>query len=360
MKPSMMDYILRQPQILQQVFSKRETFLQPVQKLFADHSIRRIYFFGSGTSYHVSCLGAVYFSRYLNIETSSQQPVLFCDTETVNPSGVYQPGEVLAVGVSQSGTSTSTIEALKYAKQQGCLTMCFSQDETSEAVRISDVWLPMLCEKEMVPPETQGYTAALLTLYVLAYTLAGKAADCDAATEAFLKTDLPVIIERSRYWVQEHLEEFANAPKLSIYGSALNSVTAMEGALKIGETLKRIVGSYEAEEFAHLIDLSFLEDDYCIALVHPSAHPQRNIEIINLARSITNHVFVISPHLNASVNDLELGIDFSEELSPISFVIPLQLLAAMTAEKLGIDTSVFPHPDVQSIAHSADYFLYNS
>ena len=118
--------------------------------------------------------------------------------------------------------------------------------------------------------------------------------------------------------------------------------------------------SYEAEEFAHLIDLSFLEDDYCIALVHPSAHPQRNIEIINLARSITNHVCVISPHLNASVNDLELGIDFSEELSPISFVIPLQLLAAMTAEKLGIDTSVFPHPDVQSIAHSADYFLYNS
>ncbi len=358
MKPTMMDYILRQPQILQRIFSERNTFLQPVQQFFSVHPVKRIYFFGSGTSYHVSRLGAMYFSRFLKAETSAHQPVLFCDLEPINPGGVYSEGEMLAVGVSQSGTSTSTIEALKYAKQRGCITVCFSQDADSEAVRISDIWLPMLCEKEMVPPETQGYTGALLTLYVLAYTLAGKAEESDARTEAFLKEDLPKIIDRSRCWVMEHLEEFANAAKLSIYGSALNSVTAMEGALKIGETLKRVVGSYEAEEFAHLIDLSFMKDDYCIAIVHPAAHPERNIEIINLARSITNHVYVISPHLNASVNDLELGIDFPEELSPIACIVPLQLLAAVTAEKLGIDTSVFPHKDVASIAHSTDYFLY--
>lgn len=358
MTPSMLDYILRQPDILQKTYSERDAFLEPLHSMFQTHSIKRIYFFGSGTSYHVSRLGAMYFSRILNLECSAHEPILFADCEAVNPSDIYGKDEVLAVGVSQSGTSRSTMEALEKAKRCGCLTMCFSQEKESPAVRESDGWLPMVCEKELVPPETQGYTAALLTLYLSALSLKEDNARIEEAGR-FLSEDLKRVTERSIIWVQKHMEEFAQAEKLTIFGSGYNAVTASEGALKISETLKRVVNACEAEEFAHLVDLSFLKDDFCIALVHPELHFSRNIEIINLTRSITNHVFTISPHNNASVNDLELDCEIPLGLSPIAYVIPLQLLSAMCAKHLGIDTSRFPRDDIQGISHSEDYFLYH-
>ena len=359
MTASMLDYIIRQPEILKRTFDRRNEFLEPFQRVFQNHSIKRIYFFGSGTSHHVSRLGAMYFNRYLKAEASAHEPIPFADREPINPCGVYKEGEILAVGVSQSGTSTSTIQALEKAKAHGCITMCFSQDKDSHAVKISDEWIPMICEKELVPPETQGYTAAILTLYLSAAALSGKdSAEKEKEAERFLCESLPLIIERSYAWVKQHWEDFANAKKLTIYGSGLNEVTAMEGALKISECLKRVVSSCESEEFAHLVDLSILPDDYCFALVHPDFHPSRNVEILNLTRDITSHVYTISPDMCASVNDLALGCAIPSDLSPIAYVVPLQLFAALVARQLGIDTSRFPRDDIQGISHSSDYFLY--
>lgn len=171
MNPSMTDYILRQPEILKTAFERRSETIEPLKQLFETHPIKRVYFFGSGTSHHAARLAAMYFSRYAKVEASAHEPLLFIDCEAINPSGIYREGEILAVGISQSGTSTSTIEALEKARRGGCITMCFSQEKDSHAAKAADYFLPMISEKELVPPETQGYTAAILSLYLLAIHL---------------------------------------------------------------------------------------------------------------------------------------------------------------------------------------------
>ena len=72
MKPSMTDYILRQPEILKTTFQRRSEYIEPLKQLFREKNIRRVYFFGSGTSHHAARLAAMYFSRYAKVEASAK------------------------------------------------------------------------------------------------------------------------------------------------------------------------------------------------------------------------------------------------------------------------------------------------
>ena len=83
MKYSMLDYIQRQPEILTKAYNEKELFLNTFDEIFANNPIKRIYFVGSGTSFHVSSLGAIWFNKYLNVEASAHFPTIFVE-EKIN------------------------------------------------------------------------------------------------------------------------------------------------------------------------------------------------------------------------------------------------------------------------------------
>ena len=63
MQQTVLDNIRFQPQVLPQVLENQAVFVEPFVELFRKHDIKRIYFFGSGTSYNVSQIAAYYFKR---------------------------------------------------------------------------------------------------------------------------------------------------------------------------------------------------------------------------------------------------------------------------------------------------------
>lgn len=365
MKYSMLDYIHRQPEILQKGLTNKERFTAPFLALFEQYPIKRIYLLGSGTSFHVSSLGAMWFNKYLNVEASAAFPMVFVQNENINKQNVYQPNEILAIGVSQSGTSASTLRAMHKAKASGCITVAFTQDSDSEMASLCDHTLLMPVEKEMVPPETQGYTGALLALHLMTITLADKLgliADYEQRiTELgeMTQTNLPRAIQISEAWISNNRYALSKMMKISITGSNLNYITALEGALKVGETMKRVAHGYETEEFAHLTDLSFDDDDYLFAIIHDGFNPDRCTEIKNLSHQITARVFVISNREAHSKQDCSFDFKIPDDLAPFYYVVPFQLIGAIIAENLGVDTGKMPYDHIKGIAHTEEYFLYD-
>lgn len=53
-KLSMIGHIQDTPRVLQKAYDQRETYMYDFCQAFATHSFRKIYFLGSGTSYHVA------------------------------------------------------------------------------------------------------------------------------------------------------------------------------------------------------------------------------------------------------------------------------------------------------------------
>lgn len=361
----MLNYIERQPEILKKAFNKHDDFISVAIEIFAKNNIKRVYFMGSGTSYHVSKLASMWFNKYLNVESSASYPVVFTDTEDINKHQAYLPKEILVVGISQSGTSTSTINGIHKAKEKGCLTLCYSQDIHSELAQLCDYTMLIPCEKEMVPPETQGYTAAILAMYMSVLAIADAKGlisnyqDKLHNIEEMLDSLLSKAIECSKQWVKENHYLLAKANKIYVTGNNLNYVTAMEGALKMGETMRKVVQTYETEEFAHVVDLACVEEDYLFAIVHSEFSCERSLQICDVMKKISNKVFVISDVVNNSKQDCYFDFDVDEDLSVFYYVVPFQLIGAIIAEHLGVDTSRYPYENIHSIAHNDDYHLYD-
>lgn len=363
MEYSMLNYIKRQPEILQKAFENKDEFINAYDIIFKNYSIKRVYFVGSGTSFHVSSLGAMWFNKYLNVEASAHFPTVFVN-EKINKNKVYKNDEILVLATSQSGNSTSTIQAIQYAKQLGYVTACLSEDLNSDIAPFCNYMIKMPVEKEMVPPETQGYTGALLAMYMGAIYLAYKQnliSDYEDKLEEIkdmVTKYMDKEISISNEWIQKNRYIFSKAHKISICGSNFNYITALEGALKTGETMKRVVHGYETEEFCHLFDLSFEEEDYLFAILHDTHNYERNTDIINLVKQITNRVFIITNKITNNSKDCCFDFYVSEDLSPFYYVIPFQMIGAIISEYLGVDTSKYPYDDLESIAHSENCILY--
>lgn len=327
---TMYDYIIRQPEILQSVLDRKESWIGVFGSLLENRPIQRVVYTGSGTSQHVSQAAAMLTEKYLPLDARACLPALLAGGK------IRKPQETLVVGISQSGNSISTLQALDHAKKQGCATLTFSLEADSPLVNLCDAWMPLVCQRELVPPETQGYTAAILEWILAIRHAAGFSTDVTDEIAA-----LPDVIRQAEGFVQEHLPELLQAPKITVTGSGLHWVTAMEGALKMRECLRKAVMREETEELSHLADLAFNQDDLLVAVMQTD----RDAQTVELVLQITDHVLV----LEAGGQDLDL----------IRMVIPFQLAAALGACRLGIDTSRYPY-DIENISHSEKFLFRES
>ena len=55
-KPTVLGYMHEQPERLAYVFENRDVFVKPFVEVFQKNNIKKVIFFGSGTSYNVSWL----------------------------------------------------------------------------------------------------------------------------------------------------------------------------------------------------------------------------------------------------------------------------------------------------------------
>ncbi len=351
-KPSMLGYIRDQGRALLNTFDNRDVYCEPFVKVFSECDIRKVYILGSGTSYHAALAAKHYFEKYLQTEAEVMIPTSFTNYESININGVYRKEQILVVGISQSGTSVSTIRAMKKARESGIFTIGITEAMDSLITAEVDLVVKLTCGKELIPIETRGYTVTVLQTFLTAVELAKAAGKLGLPayetlmdeTRAMLLQYDEMLAETER-WYEKHREELLEMKHGVIASYGVNTCTAPEGVLKMYETFKRPMNAYEIEEMIHGPHMAFGEQEYVFIVASDEAEFERVPLFTRFFREnkVTDHVFVFT-NRRMELGEKDLFYDFKipVDLSPLVFTLPFQITAAKNCIACGIDTSVRP------------------
>ena len=357
---TMIGYIYEQQEILTNALANRAMFCDPMVDVFTKNDIRKIYLLGSGTSYHASLCIKSYFEKYLNVEVEVDIPTVFTNYVKINNNKMYKNNQILVIGISQSGTSFSTINAMKKARDAGYMTIALTENLNSPISQEVDHVIKLLCGKELIPVETKGYTTTILQGYLWAIEIAYKLErlsvldyeEIMANTKKMLANYQDIIAEIES-WYQKNMSELLTYKygHVTAYGS--NICTAQEAVLKMYETYKKPLSAYELEELIHGPNMAFSEDTFIFLIASDEKELQRVKLFTDWFKDnhVTEHVFVITAcEIETSDKDLKIDHYVFSELDQLVYTLPFQIIAARNSKHVGIDTSIRP-VNRKSFAH---------
>ncbi len=203
-----------------------------------------IHFVACGTSYHAALYGAQLFadrdvpaSVSLASEFASSPPPLGEDA--------------LVVGVTQSGETADTLEALRLASERGCRTLAVTNVIGSTAARECDDAVFIRAGPEIGVAATKTFSSQVATLVLLAQHLAGDASEDPGVVSALpdLPDQLASVLESSR--ARQVAERFRDSQSYFFVGRGVARSVALEGALKLKEISYEHAEGFAAGELKH-------------------------------------------------------------------------------------------------------------
>lgn len=206
---------------------------------------KTIVFVGSGSSLNAARISERYF------RSIGRESIFF-----LSPNQYFSQSNVmkkhLMVAVSQTGTSIATISALETAKKLGNPTILISATKDSQKRNEATLFVDLCCEEEKIGPKTVGFGATIVRLIQLAVAIDELSGGCCDFIEE-LKTNLqllPLIKVNTKNWILMH-QNWAEASYITVAADESFKAVGDEGALKLLETLRIPVPSYEIGEFTH-------------------------------------------------------------------------------------------------------------
>jgi len=304
-------------------------------------NIKAIQILACGTSYHAGLVARYWFEELArvpcNIEVASEfryrSPVLAPDT--------------LIVTISQSGETADTLAALLEAKKLGAkYSLAICNVPESSLVRESDLVLMTRAGPEIGVASTKAFTTQLATLMLLVIAI-GRRFHLTEIVEQKITSELfslPGKIEKVLQLDDEIkvlAEQFAEKQHALFLGRGTHYPIAMEGALKLKEISYIHAEAYPAGELKHG-PLALIDADMPVVTVAPNnsllEKLKSNIQEVS-ARG--GQLIVFMDETLASASDENVRIvkvpQVGNEISPIVYTIPLQLLAYHVAVLKGTD-----------------------
>jgi len=304
-------------------------------------NIKAIQILACGTSYHAGLVARYWFEKLAhipcNIEVASEfryrNPVLVPDT--------------LIVTISQSGETADTLAALLEAKKLGAkYSLAICNVPESSLVRESDLVLMTRAGPEIGVASTKAFTTQLVTLMLLVIAI-GRRFHLTEIVEQKITSELfslPGKIEQVLQLdneIKALAEQFAEKQHALFLGRGTHYPIAMEGALKLKEISYIHAEAYPAGELKHG-PLALIDADMPVVTVAPNnsllEKLKSNMQEVS-ARG--GQLIVFMDETLASANDENVQIvkvpQVGNEISPIVYTIPLQLLAYHVAVLKGTD-----------------------
>lgn len=361
MEQTVLGNIKSQPEVLPQVFANRDVFVEPFRREVDEQGIRKIIFFGSGTSYNVSQIAAFYMKQLAGIAAEAQYPTVFKNYERADWTGSVAPENTLFVGISQSGTSVSTCEVMEYGQKVGCRTLVITGDLESRITQFANVTTHLLVGPELTPPETKGYTVSVLSVYLWALAVAydrgklsteGYQAALDEIEE--FVGDFQSVIDEGEAWYDRNKGSILQSDRLFILGYGVDYGSMLEAMLKVGEMLRIPTIGYELEEFSHGPTMGLRPNQTIFMIGSDEAEYERMLVFRDAYKKYTPRVHVVSMRdiPDADERDLVFSHRVSKYLAPLAYTVPFQFVAAKGAKDIFIDTGV--NPFQEPLAHYAD------
>jgi len=336
----MLKEIHEQPACLRNTLRLQEHYLD-LMATFPDRA-REVFLVACGTSYH-ACLAASYmFSKLAFLAT---YPVIASEFVEQHGKSVNIDSTILAV--SQSGETADTLAAVNCARQRAATILGLTNAIGSTLTRVSRVYISQQSGPEIGVAATKTFSSQLSVLAQLALRLAKKRGKVSQDEMDFLAERLqkiPDIVETIIKTQQEKVKQIAkkyrDAKTFFFLGRGISTATAYEGRLKLMEIAYVPAIAFPAGESKHG-PISLVEPGFPVVFICPKDETHKTV-IGNIMEMKARGAAIIAiveegdEEIKKLADDyVEVPKDIPEVLSPIPFVIPLQLLAYYMAVERG-------------------------
>lgn len=335
----MLKEIHEQPKCLRNSLRLQDQYLE-LMTAFLDRA-GEVFLVACGTSYH-ACLAASYmFSKLAFLAT---HPVIA--SEFVEQHGRSANIDSTLLVVSQSGETADTLAAVEHARLRAATILGLTNIIGSTLTRVSRVYVCQQSGPEIGVAATKTFTTQLSVLAQLALRLAKKRGKISHEEIEQLEEQLEripeiaeTIIRTREEQIKQLAKKYRDRPCFFFLGRGISSATALEGRLKLLEIAYVPSIAFPAGESKHG-PISLIDPGFPVIFVCPEDETRKTVvgnimEMKARGASIVAIVEEGDEEIKSLADDcVEIVKGVPEVLSPILYVIPLQLLAYyMAVEK---------------------------
>ena len=257
--------------------------------------------------------------------------------------------------ISQSGETSDTLAALRFAKEARQQTLAIANVLGSTMLREAGAAMPLAAGKELAIPATKSFTCQLTALYLLALYEGSwlGSFEGEQLNERIAELRaLPAAIERQLKSWQAEMKSIAarvsDAESFLYLGRGVHYAIAREGALKMKESSYVTAEGYPTGELKHGPNALVSEHVPLVALATVDRKVddsvlryEKTLQLLSDMKKQGARVIAVANAGDPDVPALATHCVFvepaSEHLLPIPEVIPLQLFAYFMALERGVD-----------------------
>jgi glucosamine--fructose-6-phosphate aminotransferase (isomerizing) len=322
-------------EIHEQPGAVRDTLLesQDIEKIVSEFGdIERICFVACGTSYHASLIGKYLFESLMGLPTD----VILASEFQYSAKAMND--KTLVIFISQSGETADTLKALRMAKKTS-ETLVVVNVVGSTATREAKHVIYTRAGPEIGVAATKTYVSQLTCIYILAAHMSNR---LDLVDDLHKVPQYMSDVLANEEHIHDIAKKYKDVPDFFFIGRGLSYPTALEGALKLKEITYIHGEGYAAGELKHG-PLALIDDGVPVVVVVPPGNSHdKTLSNVEEVRARGAHVISVGSQddeiLKSESHDvMEMDGEIDEIMSPISYIVPLQLFAYYISVEKGID-----------------------
>jgi glucosamine--fructose-6-phosphate aminotransferase (isomerizing) len=316
---------------------------------------KKVFLVACGTSHH-ACLAATY--AFSNLAKVAVEPVVA--SEFIDTYGALVDQDTVVLAVSQSGETADTLSAVRGAKDRGATILGISNTMGSTLTRLSDVYIGQNSGPEMGVAATKTFTAQLSVLIKLAVALARKRdvirkSELEKIEAGFgqLPNWISMLLSTQQELVKSMVEKYSDRLSFCFLGRGISVATALEGRLKLLELSYLPAIAYPAGESKHGF-ISVVEEGYPVIFAAPKDESYSKIigNVMEMKARGARIISIVDEEdgdvSKLSDETIRVPSGIPTMLSPIIYILPLQLFAYYLAVRKGYDPD-FPRNLAKSV-----------
>ncbi len=326
-------------------------------------NFRRVYLVGCGSSYYEGQVGKWIIEHIVHLPAEAKQAFSFAHYVD---SSLFSR-DTLVIGLSTTGNTTATCQALSLARQNGATTLAVTASPDSQITAIAPDTIYTGGHISVIV-QTETYVQSLIALYLLALNLAEKENRLDklrAYWQDQIRTAREItheFIDTQQAKIIEMVEEYQSANNFFILGNGPNAGTAEEAALKVIEMAKMYSDGVEMEDFFHGRDRELANGSAIFFLAPQNQVVNRMFDFLTFNRKADVPSIVITcqdiPELKKlAYHEIILKGALDEFATPLVYITPLYLFSYHLALKRGFDPLArrYPMPALKVQYRGSEY-----
>ncbi len=338
----MLKEIHEEPLSLRNTLRLQDQYLELITT-FLDRA-GEVFLVACGTSYH-ACLAASYmFSKLALLAT---HPIIA--SEFVEQHGKSVNIDSTLLVVSQSGETADTLAAVEWARLRAATVLGLTNVVGSTLTRVARVYVCQQSGPEIGVAATKTFTSQLSVLSQFALRLAkqrGKISHVEIENLEEKLEQIPEIIEKIIQSQEEKVKKLAHKYRdkkcFFFLGRGISSAVALEGRLKLMEIAYVPSIAYPAGESKHG-PISLVEPGFPVIFICPKDDTHKTIvgNIMEMKARGASIIVIVEKgdeEIKSLADDyIEIETGLPEVLSPVPYVVPLQLFAYYMALERNCD-----------------------